>query len=259
MLDIVISVALGAIMLVTAYLGVHVTLHPAESPRATKFYKVGFAACALVACVLIGWQSYRSVRAQDVLQSQLSSIEKNTKEPPKVQINNTVTPAPVTINSEPRRAQITVWRYEGVEGYFPPLPGRKVRVNAYMRNDGPVPTTAHIQSAAAYQQYKTGVHTNAEENEIWGLFTGGMANLQKNYKSSIPTLMFPPGNTGMFITIEGQELTEAQLNDFHNDKLLLYFLGIVRYDNGNHKTEFCAIFNRDFLVAHPCVTHNSMN
>ena len=82
-------------MLITAYLGVHVTLHPVESSRAARAYKWGFVTCGIVACALIGIQEYRNEQAQDVLRKQLSQIERNTTEPPKIQVN--VPPAQIVM------------------------------------------------------------------------------------------------------------------------------------------------------------------
>jgi hypothetical protein len=104
MLDIILAVILGAVMLLTAYLGVHVTLHPAESAKATHYYKAGFAACSIVACLLIGAQAHRTTQAQSALHAQLMKIEHNTNEPPKVQVVNQIDLKPLidTVNSQLR-------------------------------------------------------------------------------------------------------------------------------------------------------------
>ena len=83
MWDIVLATAQCALMLLTAYLGIHVTLHPTESSQATRNYKIGFAVCAFVACCLIGVQAYRSNRAQNALNQLLTNIDQNTKNPPR--------------------------------------------------------------------------------------------------------------------------------------------------------------------------------
>ena len=64
MWDIILAVTIGALMLLTAYLGVRVTLHRAESDQARKAYKVTFFSCAVLACILIGTQAYRNFQAQ---------------------------------------------------------------------------------------------------------------------------------------------------------------------------------------------------
>jgi len=96
MLDIVIAIALMGDSVLMAYLGVHVTLHPADSDKTRFRYKVGFGLCALLACALIGWQTYRNDVAQSELKQELSRIESNTKTPPRVNVNV----PPLTLPSE---------------------------------------------------------------------------------------------------------------------------------------------------------------
>jgi len=105
-MDIFIAVFLGAVMLVTAYLGVHVTIHPVESDRARLQFKIGFVVCAIVVCALNGIQAYRSTNAQSNLQEQLTKIERDTKEPPKVQVTNNVPPPQVVIAPGTPRPQV---------------------------------------------------------------------------------------------------------------------------------------------------------
>lgn len=101
MLDIGIAVAIALLLSVTAYLGTHLTMHPAETPREKFWYKTGFAVCGLVGCALIGVQTWRNSQTQDDLRGRLSRIEKNTKTPPSVQVTNTVLPAPVVFPPTP--------------------------------------------------------------------------------------------------------------------------------------------------------------
>jgi hypothetical protein len=84
MADIAIAVALGLLTLLTAYLGVHVTLHPAESNKSKWAYKIAFTLCGLAICALIAVQTKRNSDTQDALRQEILQIEKNTKEPPKV-------------------------------------------------------------------------------------------------------------------------------------------------------------------------------
>ena len=97
MLDIGIAVLGAFVMLVTAYLGVHVTLHPAQTDKHKLAYKLGFGVCALLSCGLIGTQAYRNNKTQAGLQAAIDRIEKNTKESPKVIVNipPIVMPAPI--------------------------------------------------------------------------------------------------------------------------------------------------------------------
>lgn len=100
MVDIAIAVSLCVLTLITAYLGVHVTLHPAESAREKRRYKIGFCVCGILACALIGIQTYRNDATQQELHSEITHIQKdttrierNTQQPPSVQVTNNI-PAP---------------------------------------------------------------------------------------------------------------------------------------------------------------------
>jgi hypothetical protein len=63
-IDIGIAAALAGVTIIMGYLGVHVTLHPQESPTARRWYKAGFIACALVAVCLVVLQGMRNGKAQ---------------------------------------------------------------------------------------------------------------------------------------------------------------------------------------------------
>ncbi len=47
MVEIAMAVSLWVLTLITAYLGVHVTLHPAESASEKRRYKIGFCVCGI--------------------------------------------------------------------------------------------------------------------------------------------------------------------------------------------------------------------
>jgi hypothetical protein len=78
-LDIIISTALAVLTILMAYLGVHVTLHPAHSPQKKKRYTYGFGCCAIVAVGLVLWQGIRNGSTQAALQTQLGIIAEYTK------------------------------------------------------------------------------------------------------------------------------------------------------------------------------------
>jgi len=76
-----------------------VTLHPAETSQQKTRYKIGFGACALIVCVLIGTQAMRNYSAQTKLSKVIDRIDVNTLRPP--QVNNYL-PAPEVIMSNPQ-------------------------------------------------------------------------------------------------------------------------------------------------------------
>jgi hypothetical protein len=86
-MDIFLAVLLFLVTSGTAYLGVHVTLHPAETANAKRNYKIVFASLTLVAVALIAWQSILNRTEQGILHTQLNRIQHNTEQPPTVQVN----------------------------------------------------------------------------------------------------------------------------------------------------------------------------
>jgi hypothetical protein len=102
MFSIVLAVGTSALMLLTAYLGVHVTLHPAETDRSRRIYKWSFGVCGVVACILIGVQTYYGNQTQVALETKLDKIQRNTETPPKVEVTNVVPsspPPPIVVNA----------------------------------------------------------------------------------------------------------------------------------------------------------------
>src|ERR1043166_6249498 len=100
-LDVLLPVASAVLTIFTGYLGFHVTFHPAETPRAKRLYKLSFFLCSLITIILIGVQALRNARTQSTLEATLGRIEKNTIEPPKVSITNTIPPTQVVITPSP--------------------------------------------------------------------------------------------------------------------------------------------------------------
>ncbi|MGB7549228.1 MAG: hypothetical protein WBM14_15925 [Terracidiphilus sp.] len=85
--DILIAVGICLLTAAMAYMGVHVTLHPPDSDNLKRAWKVGFCFVAVLACVLIAWQTKRGASTQSDLQVQLKDIRKNITKPPSAQEN----------------------------------------------------------------------------------------------------------------------------------------------------------------------------
>src|SRR5260221_3836495 len=83
-LDIGSGVALGIVTLLTAYLGVHVTMHQVESDEKKRPFKLGFVCCGFLGVALIAWQAARNGQTQSALRRVLDQIEYNTANSPKV-------------------------------------------------------------------------------------------------------------------------------------------------------------------------------
>ena len=107
-MDIVVAVALGIVMAATSYLGFHVTVSPPNSAKRIRAYRIGFALMGLVGCVLIYVQASRASGAQAALETLMARIERNTKEPTRVEVRNTVPPAQVVISPSSSSEKPTV-------------------------------------------------------------------------------------------------------------------------------------------------------
>jgi hypothetical protein len=70
-----ISAALSIITIIMGYLGVHLTMHPAESQKARVRYKLGFASCAVAVVALVIWQGVRNTQSQSSLETQIRSLK----------------------------------------------------------------------------------------------------------------------------------------------------------------------------------------
>jgi hypothetical protein len=76
--DVFLSVGLAILtLLVTGYLGMRVSLHPANSQTDKTKYKTGFLTCAGVAVLIVGMQSVRNVRAQHDSSEQIKKLQAN--------------------------------------------------------------------------------------------------------------------------------------------------------------------------------------
>lgn len=79
-MDIGISASLAIVTILMAYLGVHVTLHPAESDSKRRAYKAGFFVCAGIAVALVVLQGARNGATQTANINAMSSLQKDVKD-----------------------------------------------------------------------------------------------------------------------------------------------------------------------------------
>jgi hypothetical protein len=101
MWDIVLAVLLGICTIAMAYMGVHLTLHTPASER-KSLWKAGFIVIAIITCVLIGVQAYRSnnferglkAAIQNEGQATREAVQKEGGRPVNVQIQPSPAPEP---------------------------------------------------------------------------------------------------------------------------------------------------------------------
>lgn len=95
-LDIFIGAALCVVTIGMGYAGLHVTLHPADTPRQKRLYKMAFFLLALTSVGLVVWQGIRNggvqqraVESNTRLSSSLDNLGTATKETARIQSLNT--------------------------------------------------------------------------------------------------------------------------------------------------------------------------
>jgi hypothetical protein len=64
MADTFIALGIAILTLLTCYMGVHLAMHSADTPRKKTIYKIAFALCAVGICVLVRIQTHRNTVAQ---------------------------------------------------------------------------------------------------------------------------------------------------------------------------------------------------
>jgi hypothetical protein len=74
-LDVSISIALGTLAVVVAYLGIDVALHPSESAATRKRYEVTFITCAACTISLVVLQSERNRQGQQGALAQIAALK----------------------------------------------------------------------------------------------------------------------------------------------------------------------------------------
>jgi hypothetical protein len=79
MWDIVLAVSLGICTIAMAYMGVHLTLHTPASNR-KNIWKAGFIVIAIITCVLIGVQAYRSNNFEQDLKAAIQKEGEKTQQ-----------------------------------------------------------------------------------------------------------------------------------------------------------------------------------
>jgi len=72
--DIAVAVALTLVAVLTAYMGLHMSLHPSESVRTGRRYKAGFIICGVVTVFLVWWQAKRNNDSQKETDRALKAV-----------------------------------------------------------------------------------------------------------------------------------------------------------------------------------------
>jgi hypothetical protein len=259
-MDIAISAVLAILTILMGYLGVHVTLHPAESPSTARRYKIAFVFCAILTVCLVVWQGVRNSQTQSQLRQELVQIDQNTRTPPRVDVN---VPAPQVNVQLPPAAQVQKTGDRPILQILNEAPssraltpGTPLGMNVVIHNEGPVPA----KGVKDLSIIDTIAGPPSEEKEE-AFFKKLAAEEQE------PDFRKKPGtglglHSGFFSTFYTEELTAQQINALKTGDLLIYLVSKVDYQDltGNHfETEACAFYwGNQPTVWHVCRTHNSI-
>jgi hypothetical protein len=246
MVDILIAIGIGVLTIVIAYLGVHVTFHPADSAEKKSAYKVAFALCGLAACGLIAVQAYRNLKSQEALNAQLGRIETNTKTPPTVQVNVPASP-PTQVILQP--TQTAKPKLEGFAEPYIELLEQKIEPGVGIRmNVGVV--AAGIPIKDLYFAPYPAILTDADEKDFpkneRGFHEAARKLIQKQRKviidQKVVGMHVSPGVERPFVQAESPPPTAEQLDGFATDHTRLYVImwAMWKDENGvSGETEVC--------------------
>lgn len=244
-MDIFLAIAIVFVTALIGYVGVHVTLHPAETPKAKRNYKIIFGALTLVACGLVLWQGILNRHEQNELHSQLNKIQKNTEQPPTVNVNVPPSPPP-----SKQRAIMTLAFTSPDDGikiiHDPQYPQAGWLVNVSCKNVGTV--LARRVACAEYAKRipaKGGIPTNETLQEYW-----------KEYSTTLAASQFPqfvdldPGRNAWGSV--GLQMLEVDPELNSGSKVIMVAVTMFYSDDaGPHKKEYCLWAQPPFNPSNP--------
>jgi len=153
--DIFIAVLVYTIQSAVAILAVYVTIYPLADHqikhKRAALWIIGFLWIA--GLTVTGIQQHRSNSSQTALQGRLDAIDKNTKEPPKVQVTNNISPNPVVVLPEGRKHQAANIIAEGsYSNFYPDIVevGQPLRFMANWKHLGDLPAVHPVPDGKIY-------------------------------------------------------------------------------------------------------------
>jgi hypothetical protein len=231
--DILLPVVLFLVTSVTAYLGVRVTLHPAETPKAKRLYKVAFGVLTIIATGLIVWQSVLSRAEKTQLRTQLNQIQKNTETPPTVNVS------PPTVSVEPR---ITVPANKAkayVDFHHLELnwvqKESKLIVNAYAANRVSEPAqNVNARFSVALMPALKGVPSRQTQEKCFADFE------KQPHKTGAFRGSLAPDQQ-IFGTITVSDFDQHFVDQLNSGAIVVMVIGRISFsdDNGIHRKDFC--------------------
>jgi len=229
--DIAIAVLVALTQFATAYLGWRVTLNPPVDRQKSR-YEAAFVACGLLGIVLIALGTVRAISGSAALQQDISDlkkaqgkastdigkIEKNTEQPPVVNI-----PGPYN------HSHLHFMDPFAVSGKPLPLPfnnGEIRHINAGWENVGEYPIRS-IRTEAVLVVTKPDDRNKVFEETI------------KTLKPSVKGGTMLPHTLGAYYSFDVPQMSDAQVDSLNSGKLDLCMIGRSFWedDTGKYETD----------------------
>jgi hypothetical protein len=250
--DIVLAISVFILSAGMAYLGVHVTLHPPDTAKQRRGYKIAFGAMTLLSAILIGAQTYATRHAQAALQTQLDQIKKNPEQPPQV----TVQPPVVNIApSMPKQRAYMIFR----EPMLNPQIGSPINVNIQCDTISDIPAQkVWCNGRSAFVAVKNGLLDKADQDKAFAEFVEEMPPRRDEERTTIARGQFPWHT--WFGPILTKEL-DAPLEDGSSTLMVMGML-FFKDEAGPHKSQLCRWlqppFSKQPRVWHICSGHDGI-
>ncbi len=232
-IDVFIAVVLCLVTSAMGYLWVHVTLHPGEDRQTKNNYKLGFSVCAILAVVLIAWQTVRNADSQSSLKAQVSDL------------NARIAHGHIRM----KIATIAVTNLSEIKpGFNPFLPGKRAMFNVTYRNVG-ASNMQHVGPSGT-------VILVEGKPDLDAIF----AKLESAFKKEMKGEDLVPQEE-KFLTPESSVLSESDVQKIRQGTMRILVAVIVKFSDstGEYKQELCSLLQPpgNAPVWHACPTHVS--
>jgi hypothetical protein len=225
-MDIFLAISIFVATSALGFLGLRVTLHPAYTENAKLRYKFAFGILTGIACALILWQTILARHEQGLLHAQLDKIQKNTEQPPTVN----VVPQ-ITIPNTKQRAYLGL---ESVSLLF--MAPTEISMSAMCKNFGQIAAADVTCTSTLLTGQIRRADFNKVDQELW--FKVLSDAVKKNPPKRVAVLV--PGDAA-FSNQKFNTYSADIVKDIDVGNKTLLFVSIIQFrdEAGSHQVEVC--------------------
>ena len=254
--DILIAIGTGVIQVIVTWYAVHISMKEHRKRNALVIGVLGFVGIGLTVFATI-----RSGLSQQQLKAEIDRIERNTEQPPKVQVN--VPPASVIVQPPPSGKQRAYVMIE--EPRISALLNQPLSVSTYCRNK----TSTNVPAREVFCGSRFAV---VVPDDNGGVSVETQEKQYKDFELSLKPIMHKPGQgptifppEAQWGSAQGSILTDEFLAALNSGKVLVLSMGLPLYrdDFGTHRTESCMwlqppVDNPQQRIWHQCHVHTGI-